>query len=166
MSLFCFTAASGSIPLSLVKGCTFGTFCVQDKKGGDFMLNFTAMIQGIDTIFTNFIFIPALLILYLKFRPRKPWSRRTRNLYRLCIALISVYVIRIFCAGFIFTPVNYPRFADSGFYAHPMGIHHLLSYNIRIKHVSEVNLYETETNPLPILRQHRNFKGCVLCIWK
>lgn len=45
-------------------------------------------------------------------------------------------------------------------------IHHLLSYNIRIKHVSEVNLYETETNPLPILRQHRNFKGCVLCIWK
>lgn len=30
-----------------------------------------------------------------------------------------------------------------------MGIHHLLSYNIRIKHVSEVNLYETETNPLP-----------------
>ncbi len=116
MSLFCFTAASGSIPLSLVKGCTFGTFCVQDKKGGDFMLNFTAMIQGIDTIFTNFIFIPALLILYLKFRPRKPWSRRTRNLYRLCIALISVYVIRIFCAGFIFTPVNYSRFVDSGFF--------------------------------------------------
>ena len=35
------------------------------------MLNFTAMIQGIDTIFTNFIFIPALLILYLKFRPEK-----------------------------------------------------------------------------------------------
>ena len=60
MSLFCFTAAPGSISLSLVKGCTFGTFCVQDKKGGDFMLNFTAMIQGIDTIFTNFIFIPAL----------------------------------------------------------------------------------------------------------
>lgn len=80
------------------------------------MLNFTAMIQGIDTIFTNFIFIPALLILYLKFRPRMPWSKRTRNLYRLCIALISVYVIRIFCAGFIFTPVNYPRFADSGFF--------------------------------------------------
>ena len=77
------------------------------------MLNFTAMIQGIDTIFTNFIFIPALLILYLKFRPRKPWNKRTRNLYRLCIALISVYVIRIFCAGFIFTPVNYSRFADS-----------------------------------------------------
>ena len=80
------------------------------------MLNFTAMIQGIDTIFTNFIFIPALLILYLKFRPRKPWNKRTRNLYRLCIALISVYVIRIFCAGFIFSPVNYSRFADSGFF--------------------------------------------------
>ena len=40
-----------------------------------------------------------------------------------------------------------------------MGIHHLLSYNIRIKHVSEVNLYETETNPLPVLRQHPNAKG-------
>ena len=102
MSLFCFTAAPGSISLSLVKGCTFGTFCVQDKKGGDFMLNFTAMIQESIQLFTNFIFIPALLILYLKFRPRKPWNKRTRNLYRLCIALISVYVIRIFCAGFIF----------------------------------------------------------------
>ena len=47
-----------------------------------------------------------------------------------------------------------------------MGIHHLLSYNIRIKHVSEVNLYETETNPLPILRQHRNFKGCVDALYR
>lgn len=36
------------------------------------MLNFTAMIQGIDTIFTNLIFIPALLILYLKFRRESP----------------------------------------------------------------------------------------------
>lgn len=80
------------------------------------MLNFTAMIQRIDTIFTNFIFIPALLILYLKFHPRKPWTKRTRNLYWLCTALISIYVIRIFCAGFIFTPVNYPRFVDSGFF--------------------------------------------------
>ena len=80
------------------------------------MLNFTAMIQGIDTIFTNLIFIPALLILYLTFCPRRPWSKRTRNLYLPCIALISVYIIRIFCAGFIFTPVNYPRFADSGFF--------------------------------------------------
>lgn len=68
------------------------------------MLNFTAMIQGIDTIFTNFIFIPALLILYLKFRPRKPWNKRTRNLYRLCIALISVYVIRNFlCRVHLYT---------------------------------------------------------------
>ena len=80
------------------------------------MLNFTAIIKGIDTIFKNFIFIPALLILYLKFSPRKPWSRRTRNLYWLCIALIFVYVIRIFCEGFIFTPVNYSRFTDSGFF--------------------------------------------------
>ena len=102
------------------------------------MLNFTAMIQGIDTIFTNLIFIPALLILYLKFRPRKPWSRRTRNLYRLCIALISVYVIRIFCAGFIFTPVNYSRFADSGFFPSYQGTVLFLVFSAILCHLVRI----------------------------
>ena len=116
MSLFCFTAAPGSISLSLVKGCTFGTFCVQDKKGGDFYVEFHCYdSRNRYNIFELLFFIPALLILYLKFRPRKPWNKRTRNLYRLCIALISVYVIRIFCAGFIFTPVNYSRFCRQRF---------------------------------------------------
>ena len=80
------------------------------------MLNFTAMIQGIDTIFTNLIFIPALLILYLKFRPEKALEQTHQKSVSAMMALISVYVIRIFCAGFIFTPVNYSRFADSGFF--------------------------------------------------
>ena len=66
------------------------------------------------------------------------------------------------------------------FTAQYMGIRHPLSYNIRIKNVrnyyfrcflrfknvSEVNLYETETNSLPILWQYSNFKRCFLCIWK
>lgn len=66
------------------------------------------------------------------------------------------------------------------FTAQHMGIRHPLSYNIRIenvrnfhfryflrfKNVSEVNLYETETNSLPILWQYSNFKRCFLCVWK
>lgn len=61
-----------------------------------------------------------------------------------------------------------------------MGIRHPLSYNIRIKNVrnyyfrcflrfknvSEVNLYETETNSLPILWQYSNFKRCLSHVYE
>ena len=30
--------------------------------------------------------------------------------------LISLFLLRIFCEKFIFTPVNYPRFTDSGLF--------------------------------------------------
>lgn len=80
------------------------------------MFNLTTAIQFIDRVFTNFIFIPMLFVLYLKFRPKKPWSRKIRDAYLLCLVLIILYLMRIFCAKFIFTPVNYPRFTDSGLF--------------------------------------------------
>lgn len=46
----------------------------------------------------------------------KPWTRRRRNTYLLCLVLISLFLLRIFCEKFIFTPVNYPRFTDSGLF--------------------------------------------------
>ena len=51
-----------------------------------------------------------------EFRPKKPWTRRRRNTYLLCLVLISLFLLRIFCEKFIFTPVNYPRFTDSGLF--------------------------------------------------
>ena len=67
-------------------------------------------------VFTNLIFIPMIFVLYVKFRPKKPWTRRRRNTYLLCLVLISLFLLRIFCEKFIFTPVNYPRFTDSGLF--------------------------------------------------
>lgn len=55
-------------------------------------------------------------VLYVKFRPKKPWTRRRKNTYLLCLVLISLFLLRIFCEKFIFTPVNYPRFTDSGLF--------------------------------------------------
>ena len=79
-------------------------------------MNLILILQGMDMIFTRLIFLPALIILYFKFRPRRPWTIRTRRLYYLCLFLVGLYLLRLFCAGFIFTPVNYPRFTDSGLF--------------------------------------------------
>ena len=81
------------------------------KKGG------TAYVKrNFNQVFTNLIFIPMIFVLYVKFRPKKPWTRRRRNTYLLCLVLISLFLLRIFCEKFIFTPVNYPRFTDSGLF--------------------------------------------------
>ena len=76
-------------------------------------MNLILILQGMDMIFTRLIFLPALIILYFKFRPR---TIRTRRLYYLSLILVGLYLLRLFCAGFIFTPVNYPRFTDSGLF--------------------------------------------------
>ena len=55
-------------------------------------------------------------ILYRKFRPTKPWTPRSLRLYLVCKVLVILFLVRIFCAGFIFTPVNYRRFTDSGLF--------------------------------------------------
>lgn len=43
----------------------------------------------------------------------KAMDQKRRNTYLLCLVLISLFLLRIFCEKFIFTPVNYPRFTDS-----------------------------------------------------
>lgn len=68
------------------------------------MLNVISIIQCIDQVFTNLIFIPMIFVLYVKFRPKKPWTRRRRNTYLLCLVLISLFLLRIFCEKFIFMP--------------------------------------------------------------
>lgn len=79
-------------------------------------MNLILILQSMDTVFTLLIFLPALIILYLKFRPRRPWTVRTRRLYYLCLVLVGLYIVRLFWAEFIFTPVNYARFTDSGLF--------------------------------------------------
>ena len=64
-------------------------------------MNLILILQGMDMIFTRLIFLPALIILYFKFRPRRPWTIRTRRLYYLCLILVGLYLLRLFCAGFL-----------------------------------------------------------------
>ena len=52
-------------------------------------MNLILILQGMDMIFTRLIFLPALIILYFKFRPRRPWTIRTRRLYYLCLIPVS-----------------------------------------------------------------------------
>lgn len=73
-------------------------------------------IVWIDRAFTTLIFLPMVYILYRKFRPTKPWTPRSLRLYLVCKVLVILFLVRIFCAGFIFTPVNYRRFTDSGLF--------------------------------------------------
>ena len=74
------------------------------------------IICWIDRAFTTLIFLPMLYILYRKFRPTKPWTPRTMRLYLVCKVLVILFLVRIVCAGFIFTPVNYERFTDNGLF--------------------------------------------------
>ena len=73
-------------------------------------------IVWIDKAFTTLIFLPMVYILYRKFRPTKTWTPRSLRLYLVCKVLVILFLVRIFCAGFIFTPVNYRRFTDSGLF--------------------------------------------------
>lgn len=58
-------------------------------------MNLILILQGMDLIFTRLIFLPALIILYFKFRPRRPWTIRTRRLYYLCLILVGLYHIAV-----------------------------------------------------------------------
>ena len=80
------------------------------------MKTLTTVLQAMDQLFTSFIFVPMIFVLYSKFTSVKKRSRRFQNLYRLCLVLVVIFLIRCFCAHFIFTAVNYPRFTDSGLF--------------------------------------------------
>lgn len=80
------------------------------------MMNLTNIIQLIDRIFTELIFIPMIFILYCRFFPYKERGKKTRMFYRVCVILVILFLLRYFCDKFIFTAVNYPRFTDSGLF--------------------------------------------------
>lgn len=75
-----------------------------------------AILQVLDRIFTEFIFVPMIFILYARFTAHKQRSQRFRSLYRFCMVLVILFLLRWFCATFIFTEVNYLRFTDNGFF--------------------------------------------------
>lgn len=80
------------------------------------MSNLIMIVYWIDRAFTTLIFLPMLYILYRKFRPTNCWTPRTMRLYFLCKVLVILFLVRVFCEGFIFTPVNYGKFTDSGLF--------------------------------------------------
>lgn len=74
------------------------------------------IIQQIDLIFQKAIIIPMIFVLLYHFRVFKKDRPRIRFLHKLCVVLIAVFLIRCFLAQFIFTPVNYHRFVDGGYF--------------------------------------------------
>lgn len=76
----------------------------------------TTIIQWIDTGFQNLIFIPAIFLLLYSFGVVKKENARIRLLHKICTVLIAIFLIRCFLAHFIFTPVNYHRFVDQGYF--------------------------------------------------
>lgn len=80
------------------------------------MKNLTELLYCIDQVFTTLIFIPAIFILYCKFSSFLDTRPKARNIYRLCRILIILFLLRVFCAKFIFTDINYARFTDSGLF--------------------------------------------------
>ena len=43
------------------------------------MLNVISIIQCIDQVFTNLIFIPMIFVLYVKFRPKKAMDQKAQE---------------------------------------------------------------------------------------
>jgi hypothetical protein len=74
------------------------------------------IIQTIDLVFTKMIFVPTIIILIKNFKSYKKWDKRALLLYRICIIYVIAFIIRYICQKFIFTPVNYPRFTESGLF--------------------------------------------------
>lgn len=75
-----------------------------------------AILQFLDGIFTDFIFIPIFFMLACRFFPNKFKARKYKYLCRICVILIAIFLLRCFLAEFIFTEVNYHRFTDSGLF--------------------------------------------------
>lgn len=76
----------------------------------------TAIIQGIDFIFQKIIFLPALYLLLTAFGLIKQDTIRKQRMKKLCVFFVVLFIIRCFLEQFIFTPVNYHRFVDAGYF--------------------------------------------------
>lgn len=80
------------------------------------MQNLTTIIHTIDHAFTSLVFLPMLFLLYCRISSLHRRARRAHTLYRICMVLVILFLLRYFCAKFIFTTVNYPRFTESGLF--------------------------------------------------
>lgn len=76
----------------------------------------TVIIQQIDLLFREAIVIPMIFVLLLHFHVIKKDRPIIRRLHKLCVILIVIFLIRCFLGHFIFTPVNYERFTDKGYF--------------------------------------------------
>lgn len=74
------------------------------------------IVKQIDQIFQTLIFLPVLFLLLYHFRVFKKERPRIRSIHKLCVVLILIFLVRCFLAQFIFTPVNYNRFMDEGYF--------------------------------------------------
>lgn len=73
-------------------------------------------IQWLDAGFQKLIFIPVLFLLLCSFGVLKKEKSGIRLLHKVCFVLVMAFLIRCFLAQFIFTPVNYHRFVDEGYF--------------------------------------------------
>ena len=76
----------------------------------------TLIIQTIDKGFTTLIFIPMVYILYCRFTSLHKKKRQGLTIYRICLILVVLFLLRYFCGKFIFTTVNSQRITDSGLF--------------------------------------------------
>ena len=76
----------------------------------------TTMIQWMDTGFQRLIFIPVIFLLLYSFKLLKRENPRIRLCRKICSVLVAVFLIRCFLEHFIFTPVNYDRFVNQGYF--------------------------------------------------
>lgn len=74
------------------------------------------IVKQIDQTFQTLIFLPVLFLLLYHFRVFKKERPRIRSIHKLCLVLILIFLVRCFLAQFIFTPVNYNRFTDEGYF--------------------------------------------------
>lgn len=74
------------------------------------------IIHQIDLFYREAIVIPMVFVLLYHFHVLKKERPLIRRLHKLCVVLIIIFLIRCFLGQFIFTPVNYDRFTDKGYF--------------------------------------------------
>ncbi len=80
------------------------------------MTTLSRIIYIIDVCFSSLIFIPAIFVLYYNFTSLHKKGKNVFRVYLVCLVMIGLFIIKIFCSKFIFTDINYPNFVDSGLF--------------------------------------------------
>ena len=80
------------------------------------MLSFTTTVHTIDQMFTTLIFVPVIYILYCRFTFFHTKNELGHKFYRVCTVLTALFLLRYFCAKFIFTSENFQTFTTNGLF--------------------------------------------------